>query len=155
MRKVSLVLAPRSLVTMSMLTLFSCSIPFFGKGRGGVVEDSSKKLATVSGVLEYKEGCVAGYYKVMLKGLFENAGIQIETQSDSTGRFSFTAPPGKYIAQVVKDQCGMKETVELEKNTEHMYTFSVKESDEEEKVMEFNPQSISRLPASVLIAPSK
>jgi len=112
-------------------------------------------MATVSGVLEYRNGCQAGYYKVMLKGLFENSGVQIETQTDVTGRFEFVAPPGKYLAQVVKEHCGTKETVELEKNTEHMFSFAVQETLLEERVDEAPAQGISRLPASVLIEQKK
>lgn len=147
----SKILSPKGLVTLSLLTLFSCSIPFFGKGRTPATEETSAKLATLSGVLEFKEGCGPGYYKVVLKGLFEGSGIQVETQSDSLGKFSVSAPPGKYLAQVVKEQCGTKETVELESNTEHMFTFVVQESKAMEKIAEQSEQFPNRLPASVLI----
>ena len=156
MRKASKLLTPKSLVAISLLTMFSCSIPFFGKGRNvGTNEAVSHKLATLSGVMEFKEGCGPGYYKVMLKGLFENAGVQVESQSDSLGRFSITAPPGKYLAQVVKDQCGTKESVELESNTDHMLTFVVQEFKAVEKVGGDKMDFPSRLPASVLVMPSK
>ncbi len=111
----------------------------------------SQKLATLSGVLEFKEGCEAGYYKVILRGLFEGAGVQVETQSDSLGKFSVTAPPGKYLAQVVREQCGAKVTVDLESNTEHMFSFVVQESKAIEKVGEEEARFPSRLPASVLV----
>ncbi len=155
MRKASRMLGPKSLAAMSMLTLFSCSIPFFGKGRTPASNDHSKKMANVSGVLDFQGDCLPGYYKVMLKGLFENAGVQIEAQSDSTGKFEFVAPPGKYLAQVNKDQCGTKEIVELEKNTEHMFSFPVRVMHEEERVVEAAPLGISRIPASVLIEQKK
>ncbi len=112
-------------------------------------------MATVSGVLDYKNGCEAGYYKVVLKGMFENSGVQIETQTDVTGRFEFIAPPGKYLALVNKGQCGTKETVELEKNTEHMFSFAVQETLMEERVEEASVQGVSRLPASLLIHQNK
>jgi hypothetical protein len=135
--------------------MFSCSIPFFGKGRTVHVQgEASEKLATLSGVLEFQEGCGPGYYKVILKGLFEGSGIQVETQSDSLGKFSVSAPPGKYLAQVVRDQCGAKVSVELQSNTEHMFSFVVQESKAIEKVGEENPAFPSRLPASILILPN-
>jgi hypothetical protein len=155
MRKAYFGRAPISLAAMSLLTLFSCSIPFFGKGRNPASNDNSKKMATVSGVLDFKSGCPNGYYKVVLKGLFENSGVQIETQTDVTGRFEFIAPPGKYLAQVNKDQCGAKEMVELERNTEHMFSFAVQETIAEERVEEASVQGVSRLPASVLIEQKK
>lgn len=151
MRKASQILSPKTIAAISMLALFSCSIPFFGKGRTSVVEDSGRKLASLSGVLEFREGCSPGYYKVILKGLFENADIQVETQSDSLGNFNISAPPGKYVAQVIKDQCGTKESVDLEKNTEHMFSFVVQESKSVEKVAEESYQFPSRLPASILV----
>jgi hypothetical protein len=154
MRKASRILSPKGLAALSLLTLFSCSVPFFGKGRVSSNEEGAQKLATLSGVLDFKEGCEAGYYKIVLKGLFDGAGVQVETQSDSLGRFSVTAPPGKYIAQVVKEQCGSKEAVELEKNTEHMLTFVVQESKAIEKVGDLENHFPSRLPASVMV-PSK
>jgi hypothetical protein len=150
MRKAKQILNPRSIAALSMLTLFSCSIPFFGKGRVSVSEDSGRKLATLSGVLEFREGCPPGYYKIVLKGLFENSDIQVETQSDTLGKFSLSAPPGKYMAQVIRDQCGSKETVELEKNTEHMFSFVVQESKAVEKIANESFSFPSRLPASVL-----
>ena len=149
----SKILSPKGLAALSLLTLFSCSIPFFGKGRVVASEDAPLKMATLSGVLEYKEGCEAGYYKIVLKGLFESAGVQVETQSDSLGKFSITAPPGKYMAQVVKGQCGTKENLDLESNTEHMFAFVVQESQAMEKVAEQSEQFRNRLPASVLVAP--
>ena len=155
MRKAFSGRAPVSLAAMSLLTLFSCSIPFFGKGRNPASNDNSKRMATVSGVLDYKNGCEAGYYKVVLKGMFENSGVQIETQTDVTGRFEFIAPPGKYLALVNKGQCGTKETVELEKNTEHMFSFAVQETLMEERVEEASVQGVSRLPASLLIHQNK
>lgn len=155
MRKSSYMIGPKGIATMAMLTLFSCSIPFFGKGQVAIVEDQGKKDAQVTGVLEYREGCDAGYYKVVLKGLFENAGIEIETQSDSTGRFIVTAPPGRYLAQAMKGECGVKESIELERNTEHMYSFVVQEFKELEKFSESVPSFPSRLPASVLVPVNK
>lgn len=152
MRNASKILTPKTLAAISLLTLFSCSIPFFGKGRSISSEDQpAQKLATLSGVLEFKEGCEPGYYKVILRGLFEGGGVTVETQSDSLGKFSVTAPPGKYLAQVVKDQCGTKETVDLESNTEHMFSFVVQESKSVEKTAEINEQFPNRLPASVLV----
>lgn len=151
MGKSSKILTAKSLVVLSFLTLFSCSIPFFGKGRVAATDDHSLKLSTLSGVLEFKEGCGPGYYKVVLKGLFEGAGIEIESQSDSLGKFTIKAPPGRYLAQVVKDQCGTKETVTLENNTEHMFSFVVQESRAIEKIGDEESHFPSRLPASVLV----
>lgn len=154
MRKSSRALSVKTIVAISLLTLFSCSIPFFGKGRVAHTGTASEKLATLSGVLEFQEGCGPGYYKVVLKGLFEGSGVQVETQSDSLGKFSVSAPPGKYLAQVVRDQCGAKVSVDLQSNTEHMFSFVVQESKAIEKVEENEAKFPSRLPASVLILPN-
>jgi len=155
MSKVSSLISPKGIAALSMLTLFSCSIPFFGKGQVSQVEGFSEKNAVLSGVIDFKEGCAPGCYKIVLKGLFENGGVQIEAQSDSTGRFSVTAPPGKYVAQVAKDDCGAKEPVELEKNTEHMLSFVVQEVQAIEKSGEEHMPFPSRLPASILSPSSK
>ena len=151
MRTSSKILSVKGLAALSLLALFSCSIPFFGKGRTASNEEVSPKLATLSGNLEFNEGCAPGYYKIVLKGLFEGAGVQVETQSDSLGRFSVSAPPGKYLAQVEKDQCGTKETVELESNTEHMFSFVVQESKAIEKAGDMENHFPTRLPASVMV----
>jgi hypothetical protein len=151
MRNSSKILSAKSLVALMCLTLFSCSIPFFGKGRVAVTDESAQRLSTLSGVLEYKEGCSPGYYKIVLKGLFEGAGVDVETLTDSLGRFAITAPPGRYLAQVVKDQCGTKESITLESNTEHMFSFVVQESKAIEKVGDEEEHFPSRLPASVLV----
>ena len=154
MRQSSRILTAKGLVIFSFLTLFSCSIPFLGKGRIAATDDHTQKLSTLSGVLEYREGCGPGYYKVVLKGLFEGAGIEIESQSDSLGKFTIKAPPGRYLAQVIKDQCGTKETVTLENNTEHMFSFVVQESRAIEKIGDAESRFPSRLPASVLVPTS-
>ena len=75
-------------------------------------------------------------------------------QSDALGKFSFTAPPGKYLVQVEKNHCGVKQSVELENNTEHMYLFAVQEFKAVEKVGDEEEHFPSRLPASILIPSS-
>lgn len=129
-------------------------MPFFGKGKvTATPKEVTKQLSTLSGILEFREGCAPGYYKLVLRGLFENADVQVETQSDSLGKFTISAPPGQYLAQVVREHCGAKETVTLEKNTEHMVSFVVQESKAIEKVGDLEPHFPARLPASVLVTP--
>ena len=149
------ILSSKSLIAVSLLTLFSCSLPFFGKGRIASSDPGVQKLSKLSGILEFREGCAAGYYKIVLKGLFEAAGTEVEAQSDSLGRFNVTAPPGRYLAQVARENCGSQDTIVLEKNTEHMYSFVVQETRAIEKVGQEEPSFPSRLPASVLIIPGK
>ncbi len=151
MRKSSRISAARSFFAITLLMLFSCSIPFFGKGRTSS-EENVQKLSTVVGVLDFQDGCNPGYYQVILKGLFESADIQIETQTDSLGKFTVTAPPGQYLAQINKENCGTKLTLNLENNTEHMFSFVIQETRLIEKVGNLAPSFPARLPASVLIS---
>jgi len=155
MRKASKSLSLKSLAAFSLLALFSCSIPFFGKGRVAPTEENAHKLATFSGILQYQQGCEPGQYRVMLKGLFEGAGVLYETKTDDTGKFSIMALPGKYLAEISKGHCEIKQPVELENNTEHMFLFSVQEYKAIEKVGEEDNHFPSRLPASVLVPSSK
>jgi len=151
MRTSSRALSVKALVTLSFSFLVSCSIPFFGKGSSVSSDEHVQKLSTLSGVLEYKEGCGPGYYKVILKGLFENSGVDVQSQTDSLGKFTLKAPPGRYLAQVMRDGCGSKENVTLERNTEHMISFVVQDSGSVEKGGDEETHFSSRLPASVLV----
>jgi len=150
MRKVFSAFASKEDAAIAFLVIFLGFISFFAKERVSQVDPKSKRTV-LSGIIEFKEGCTPGYYRIVLNGLLESSGFQVETQSDSTGHFTLTVPPGKYVAQAVKDDCGAKEVLELEKNTEHMYTFVVQESKGVEKVGEASPPFPSRLPASVLV----
>ena len=154
MRKSSKNLSLKSLAAFSLLALFSGSIPFFGKGKVAPSEDFSKKMATFSGILQFQQGCEPGLYRVMLKGLFEGAGVLYETKTDESGKFTVTALPGKYMAEVAKGHCGFKQPVELENNTEHMFLFAVQEYKAIEKVGDEETHFPSRLPASVLVPSS-
>ncbi len=154
MRKVFTTVASKGILAIAFLALFLSFIPFFAKQRAALLDQHSKKSATLSGMIEFKQGCDPGYYRVVLNGLFENSGFEVETQTDSTGHFILSVPPGRYLAQVVRDDCGASETIELEKNTEHMYTFEVQEFKGVEKVGQGNSTFPSRLPASVLVAPA-
>ena len=142
-------------ITMTILltvTAFSCSFPMFSKpfggGVGGSIDKSFKpKSAKLSGILEWREGCGPGFYQIKLQGLFDGATVQVESQSDQTGRFNLVAPPGQYLIYVSKGGCGAKQTLELEENTEHMVSIIVSETKEIEK----SEQKDSRLPASTLL----
>jgi hypothetical protein len=147
-------------VTITILltiTAFSCSMPIFTHGSGGVAANSldkkfKPKPAKLSGLLDLREGCGPGFYQVKLQGLFEGASVQVESTSDQTGRFSLVAPPGQYMVQVANQEgCGAKQSLELEENTEHMISIIVTETKAIEKV----GQDSGRLPASVLIEPHK
>jgi len=138
------------------ITAFSCSLPIFSKGQGGagvaVVDKSFQpKPAKLSGMLDLKEGCTPGFYQIKLQGLFEGANVQVESQSDQAGRFSFVAPPGHYSIQVYKDGCGAKQMLELEDNTEHMISIVVSET----KAVEKASNEQGRLPSSILILPQR
>lgn len=109
--------------------------------------------AKLSGVLELHEGCSPGYYQIRLQGIFEGATVQVESQSDESGHFSLVAPPGRYLMMVNKENCGSKQPIELEENTEHMFSVVVQETKSVEKITE-NPTT-DRLPASVLIMPKR
>jgi hypothetical protein len=151
------------------LTAFSCSLPLFSRNQaqspsaanvanatGGVVGNSVDKNfqprpAKVSGVLSFSPGCEAGYYQIKLQGIFEGSQVQVESQTDQSGHFALVAPAGKYLMTVTKENCGSKQTVELEENTEHMFSVSIDLNKSTEKVSEVG----GRLPASVLIEPTK
>lgn len=103
--------------------------------------------AKLSGVLNLNDQCPSGYYLVRLKGQSAGAQIQVETQSDPSGRFQLQAPPGEYALEVERGECGSSERVVLEENTEHMMAVGVQNSrpiDKEGKIR-------GRLPASVLV----
>ena len=145
-------------ITVAVLltvTAFSCSLPIFSRSVAPnpnlSAHDQSNQLhpAKLSGVLDLNGDCVPGYYQVKLQGIFETVNIQVESQTDQTGHFSLTAPPGKYIMSVSKDGCGSKQTVELEENTEHMYSVVVFDTNSVDR----EGQKGGRLPASVLIEP--
>jgi hypothetical protein len=139
-----------------MLTLsgYSCSFPLFGKSGGPSSSSGTDKgllPARLSGVIERAGKCGAGYYRVRLTGLFDGGQNQVETESDRSGRFSMTAPPGRYVMEVSKDTCGSRQWIELEDNTEHMVSVSALETEGYERSEE--PEG--RLPASVLIPPKR
>lgn len=103
--------------------------------------------AKLSGVLNLNDQCPSGYYLVRLKGQSSGAQIQVETQSDPSGKFQLQAPPGEYALEVERGECGSSERVVLEENTEHMMAVGVQNSrpiDKEGKIR-------GRLPASVLV----
>ncbi len=140
-------------ITMTILlsvSAFSCSQPIFNRNAGTTTALGDKfmpKPAKLSGVLDLQLGCGPGFYQIKLKGLFDGANSQVESQSDQSGHFSLIAPPGQYLVQVSKEGCGAKQTVELEENTEHMVSIIVTETKAVEKV----GATEGRLPASVLI----
>ena len=133
------------------LTAFSCSLPFFGKNEGGHAERGSSIPARLTGVLELNPGCSGGYYQIRLVGMNDESQNQVESQSDQNGRFSIVAPSGFYQIQVAKGECGVKQTIQLEGNTEHMISLPVAETQALEKA-ENTP---GRLPASILIEPKR
>lgn len=136
------------------LTAISCSLPFLGKSSGttSTVERTFQpRPAKLSGVLTRKDGCTAGYYQVKLQGLFDAAQIQVDSQTDQSGHFSLIAPPGQYMMIVNKEQCGSRERITLEENTEHMLEVAVQET----KAVEKEGIPKGRLPASVLILPKR
>ena len=131
-------------------SVLSCSMPLFSRAPSSVValgEKFQAKPARLSGVLDLQPGCAPGFYQIKLKGLFEGANSQVESQSDQSGHFSLVAPPGQYLVQVSKEGCGAKQTLELEENTEHMVSIMVTET----KAFERVGMSEGRLPASILI----
>jgi hypothetical protein len=148
-----------SAMILLTVTAFSCSMPIFSKNQGTGTATSSNdknfqpKPAKLSGVLELHEGCLAGYYQIRLQGIFEGANVQVESQTDESGHFNLLAPPGRYVMMVNKDSCGSKQTIELEENTEHMFSVIVQETKAVEK-FGLN-QNHDRLPASVLIEPKR
>ena len=148
-----------SVMILLTVTAFSCSMPIFSKNQGvsssNQVADKNfqPKPAKLSGVLELKEGCAAGYYQIRLQGIFEGANVQVESQTDESGHFNLVAPPGRYLMMVNKESCGSKQTIELEENTEHMFSVIVQETKEVEK-FGVNANN-DRLPASVLIQPKR
>lgn len=139
---------------IGVLTLLasSCSLPGNRLPPPQVVEKSFQpRPAKLSGVLTLKDDCSAGYYQVKLQGLFESAQIQVDSQTDQSGHFNLIAPPGQYLMIVTKGECGSRERITLEENTEHMLAVSVQETKSIEKMGE--PQG--RLPASVLVMPKR
>ena len=144
-----------NLITVTVLltvTAFSCSLPIFSaRNQNAGVQNFQPKPAKLSGVLELKGECAAGYYQIKLQGMFEGSNIQVESQSDQAGHFSLVAPPGRYLMTVNKDHCGSKQSVELEENTEHMLAITVNDTGTVERI----GQKEGRLPASVLILPKR
>ncbi len=143
-----------SLLTFAVLltvTAFSCSMPLFSRVQGTKAAGETPKPSRLSGLLQMEQGCEHGYYQIKLQGLFESANIQVEAQSDESGHFTLVAPPGKYLMQALKGNCGSKQVIELEDNTEHMVSISVSETAASEKI----GQNGGRLPASVLVLPNK
>jgi hypothetical protein len=134
------------------VTAFSCSLPLFGKQAGeGVGDRGSSIPARLSGVLDRAPSCGTGYYQIRLVGLGEETQTQVEAQSDQNGKFTMVAPAGSYQIQVTKGDCGVKQVLHLEGNTEHMVSLSVGET----KAIEKADQGVGRLPASVLIEPKR
>ncbi len=148
-----------SIAILLTITAFSCSLPIFSKnqtsGSAGAVGEKAfqPRPAKLSGVLELHEGCSPGYYQVRLQGIFDGASVQVESQSDESGRFSLVAPPGRYLMMVNKENCGSKQAIELEENTEHMFSVVVQETKAVEKFSQND--NGDRLPASILILPKR
>ena len=139
-----------TLTILLTVSMFSCSSPLFTKvlpGNAALGEKFQPKPAKLSGVLDLQLGCSPGFYQIKLKGLFDGANSQVESQTDESGHFSLVAPPGQYLVQVMKEGCGAKQTLVLEENTEHMISIIVTETKAIEKV----GLNEGRLPASVLI----
>lgn len=135
-------------------TAFSCSLPFLSRtnSANGVSDKSFQpRPAKLSGVLSLSDSCTPGYYQVRLQGLFEASAIQVDSQTDQSGRFSLVAPPGQYMMIVSKEECGSRERVTLEENTEHMLAVNVGETRQFEKSGKIK----GRLPASVLVMPKR
>jgi hypothetical protein len=135
-----------------IVTAVSCSVPFFartGAGSAGIPTDKAEKVkpSRLSGVITLLDDCAPGYYQVRLQGLFESTQIQVDSQSDQSGRFNIVVPPGEYTMTVNKGECGAKERITLEENTEHMVAVQVQDSKRIEKVGRLK----GRLPASVLV----
>ncbi len=136
------------------LSGYSCSFPLFGKPSGSASSGGAEKAllpARLSGVIERGEQCGAGYYRIRLTGLFDGGQNQVETESDRSGRFSMTAPPGRYLMEISKDNCGSRQWIELEDNTEHMVAVSALETGGFER----SEEPAGRLPASILIPPKR
>ena len=136
------------------VTAVSCSLPFFarnGAGPSGADKTFQPRPSKLSGVLTLRDSCTPGYYQVKLQGLFESAQTQVDSQTDQSGHFSLIAPPGQYTMTVSKDECGSRERVVLEENTEHMLEISIQETKAIEKVGNIK----GRLPASVLVLPKR
>jgi hypothetical protein len=146
-----------SIAVLLTVTAFSCSMPIFSRNQGTNSGTSTTdknfqpRPAKLSGVLELHEGCSPGYYQVRLQGILEGANVQVESQTDESGHFSLVAPPGRYLMMVNKENCGSKQAIELEENTEHMFSVVVQETKAIEKVTQ--KDSGTRLPASVIIQP--
>ena len=134
------------------ITAFSCSLPFFkGSSMMSAERTPRAKSARLSGILQLQEGCGKGYYQVKLQGILDNSNIQVESQTDSSGRFNLLAPAGAYMMLVTKENCGSRETVELSENTEHMLSVSIREIKSVEKL----EKNWGRIPASILVLPKK
>jgi len=145
-----------SIAVILTLTAFSCSLPIFSKNQGSHSSEATSdrsfqpRPAKLSGVLELHEGCTPGYYQIRLQGMFEGRNVQVESQSDESGHFSLTAPPGHYLMLVNKENCGSRQVIELEENTDHMFSVDVQETKSVEKTAQEDLGS-GRLPASVLV----
>jgi hypothetical protein len=134
-------------------TAISCSLPFLGRNVAstGTEKTFQPRPAKLSGVLTLKDDCTPGYYQVKLQGLFDSAQIQVDSQTDQSGHFSLIAPPGQYLMIVNKEECGSRERIVLEENTEHMLEVPVQET----KAIERTGKIKGRLPASVLVEPKR
>lgn len=130
-----------------VVTAFSCSLPMFRIGAPGAADKRVPKNTKLSGVLQPQESCQLGYYQIKLQGILENSQIQVETQTDSTGHFSLLAPAGTYLLNVTKDDCGSKESITLQENTEHMVAVLVRPFNSVDKM----DTEWSRIPASILV----
>jgi hypothetical protein len=131
-----------------VITAFSCSLPIF-KGGSNSKQNQTQKKASLSGVLQLSSDCTAGYYQVKLQGILENSQIQVDTQSDASGHFTLLAPAGRYWLMTSKDECGSKDPVELQENTEHMLAVAVRSI----RALDQSNTEWARIPSSILIDP--
>lgn len=126
------------------MTAFSCSFSFFKTEN--VKNNEANRPAQLSGFIHFNSSCPQGYYHVRLQGIQESSQVQVMTEADAAGKFTMNAPMGKYLLWVHKGECGAKESVELQENTEHMISISVDENNSIEKYEEMN----GRFPASIV-----
>ena len=133
------------------ITAFSCSMPLFSKVQPNKGSASFLKPSKLTGVLQMEGECGLGYYQIHLQGLFEYSNVVVQSQSDESGRFNLIAPPGKYLMNISKGDCGSKQSLELESNTEHMVSVPIREVKSHEKYSERELKNVNRLPASILI----
>lgn len=135
-----------------VLTAFACTIRGIKTPPHRTVASTEgpfkSKPGRLSGVLVLHDGCESGFYQIKLQGVGDRSTVQVEAQADESGHFSISAPNGKYIMAVNNKNCGVKQPVELEDNTDHMILVDILGTTEYEKD---SYEKGGRLPASVLV----